>query len=72
MTKLIHPDSKQEIDVADSVVSRYQSQGWREPADDAPKGNASLEDWQDYARSKGFGDADLEGRTRDDLRAALA
>lgn len=72
MTKLIHPDSKQEIDVAESVVSRYQTQGWRQPSEDAPKGNASLEDWQDYARSKGFTDAELEGRTRDELRAALA
>lgn len=72
MTKLIHPNSNHEIDVAESVVGRYQSQGWREPADDAPKGNASLDEWQDYARSKGFADADLEGRTRDDLRAALA
>lgn len=72
MTKLIHPDSKQEIEVAESVVSRYRAQGWREPANDAPKGNASLDEWQDYARSKGFSDTDLEGRTRDDLRAALA
>lgn len=72
MTKLIHPDSKHEIDVAESVVSRYRSQGWREPANDAPKRNASLKDWQNYARSKGFDDPDIEGRTRDDLRAALA
>jgi hypothetical protein len=70
--KLIHPDSKQEIEVADSVASRYQLQGWRAPATDAPKGNASLEEWQDYARSKGFSDADIDGRTRDELRAALA
>lgn len=72
MTKLIHPDSKHEIEVAESVVGRYRSQGWREPADDAPKGNSSLEDWQDYARSKGFSDDDLDGRTRDEIRAALA
>lgn len=73
MTKhLIHPDSKQEIEVADSVASRYQLQGWREPATDAPKGNASLEEWQDYARTKGFTDDEIDGRSRDELRAALA
>lgn len=70
--KLMHPDSRQEIDVADSVAARYQSQGWREPATDSPKGNAPLADWQDYARSKGFTDADIDGRKRDELRAALA
>lgn len=70
--KLIHPESSQEIEVAESVASRYIGQGWREPATDAPKGNASLTEWQDYARSKGFDDADIEGKTRDELRAALA
>lgn len=70
--KLIHPDSNLEIEVnpGDSA-ERYTSQGWREPAEDAPKGNASLAEWQDYARSKGMSDADIEGVSRDDLRAAL-
>lgn len=72
MTKLIHPDSKHEIEVAESAVSRYESQGWRQPSDDAPKGNASLEDWQDYARDKGLSETDIEGASRDELRAALA
>lgn len=70
--KLMHPASRQEIEVADSASHRYLSQGWREPAEDAPKGNASLEEWRTYARTKGFGDDDLEGKTRDELRAALA
>lgn len=70
--KLIHPDSKQEIEVLDSTASRYLTQGWRQPADDAPKGNASLEDWQEYAREKGLSETDIEGASRDDLRAALA
>lgn len=70
--KLMHPDSKQEIEVAEEMAYRYTSQGWREPATDAPKGNASLEDWQDYARDKGLSDDDIEGSTRDELRSALA
>ena len=70
--KLMHPDSKQEIEVSDEMAYRYTSQGWREPAEDAPKGNAALVDWQDYARSKGLSDNDIEGSTRDELRSALA
>lgn len=35
---------------------------------EAPAGNASLEDWQEFARSKGASDEDLEGKTRNDLR----
>lgn len=70
--RLMHPDSKQEIEVDEAVAPRYFSQGWREPAEDAPKGNASLAEWQEYARTKGFSDDDLEGKTRDELRAALA
>lgn len=70
--KLMHPESKQEIDVNDGSAWRYKSQGWREIATDAPKGNRTLEDWQAYAREKGFSDEDIDGRTRDELRAALA
>lgn len=33
-----------------------------------PAGNASIEAWQDYARSQGVSDDDLEGKSRDDLR----
>jgi hypothetical protein len=35
---------------------------------DAPSGNASLEAWQDYAKSQGASDDDLEGLSRNDLR----
>jgi len=35
---------------------------------DEPAGNATLEAWQAYARSKGATDADLDGVSRDDLR----
>lgn len=70
--KLMHPDSEQVIEVADSVAGRYASQGWRVPADDAPKATASLKAWQEYARSKGFTDEDLKGMKRGEIRAALA
>lgn len=69
---LMHPASNQVIEVVDSVADRYLSQGWREVAEDAPKAGASLAKWQEYARSKGFSDADLDGLTRADIRAALA
>ena len=38
------------------------------PADEKPAGNASLEDWQAYATSKGMTEEELDGLTRDDLR----
>lgn len=39
---------------------------------DVPAGNASLEDWQRYARTQGATDVDLDGVGRDDLRARYA
>lgn len=35
---------------------------------DVPSGNASLVAWQEFARSKGAADEDLDGKTRDQLR----
>lgn len=70
--KMMHPDSEQEIDVDPGAAWRYESQGWRQIAADAPKGNGTLEEWQDYARNKGLTDDDIEGQSRDELRAALA
>lgn len=70
--KYMHPESKQEIDVDTESAWRYETQGWRAIAEDAPQGSASLEDWQDYAKRKGLSDADIDGQSRDDLRAALA
>jgi hypothetical protein len=69
---MTHPASNQEIQVAPSAVERYESQGWRKATPDAPKGNASLEDWQAFAREQGFTDEQIDGKTRDDLRAALS
>ena len=37
---------------------------------DAPGGNASADEWREYARTQGASDEDLEGLSRDDLRAA--
>ena len=68
----MHPESNQEIEVAESVVARYLENGWREPAADAPKANAPKAEWAAYALTKGFSEADIEGMTRADLRAALA
>lgn len=70
--KLTHPASTREIDVLDSVAHRYMAQGWRPASPDAPKGNAALPEWQEFARSQGMTDEDLEGLTRDQLREALS
>jgi hypothetical protein len=69
---MTHPASVQEIEVAESAVEKYLTQGWRTATPHAPKGNASLEDWQAFARSQGFDEDQIEGKTRDDLRAALS
>ena len=72
MTKLMHPDSDLEVDVNPGSAPRYYQQGWREIAADAPKGNDSLSEWQEYALSKGFSDDEIDGQSRDQLRATLA
>lgn len=38
------------------------------PADEKPHGNASLETWQKFAKSKGASDEDLDGLSRDEVR----
>lgn len=69
---MTHPDSDQEIDVLDEHVDRYETQGWRVATAGAPSGNASLEVWQEFARTQGFSEDDLVGKSRNDLRAALS
>jgi hypothetical protein len=70
--KLTHPNTEQSIDVAPGHVDRYLEQGWRPATVEAPAGNASLADWQDFARTQGFAEDDIEGKTRAELRAALS
>lgn len=68
--KMTHPNSDLEIDVLKDQAYQYETQGWV-PVDDPnrPAGNASLEEWQIYATSKGVL---VEGKTRDELRAELS
>ena len=70
--KLTHPASGRTIEARPEHAGPYLEQGWREATTDAPAGNASLEAWQDFARAKGFTEDDLDGKSRDDLRAALS
>ncbi|HWJ07756.1 MAG TPA: hypothetical protein VNS46_00175 [Nocardioides sp.] len=70
--KMTHPETGLEIDIPAGHQAVYQSQGWRAATVDAPKGNASLEEWQEFARDQGYSDEDLEDQSRDDLRAALS
>lgn len=69
---LSHPSSKKQIEVPRNRLPMYQSQGWSEATAGAPRANASLEEWQDFARTQGLTDEDLEGMKRDEIRAALA
>lgn len=52
----------------DSTPEPVAPNGERDETVEIPAGNASLEAWQEYARSQGLSDADLEGKGRDDLR----
>lgn len=70
--KLTHPETDLEIDVPEFSVETYASQGWRPATVEAPPGNASLEVWQDFARSEGFDESDPAFGSRDALRAALS
>lgn len=70
--KMTHPDTDLVVEVPAHATETYASQGWREATVDAPAGNASLEAWQDFARDQGLSDDDIEGKSRDDLRAALS
>lgn len=70
--KLTHPDGDLVIDVADTQVDRYLTQGWRPATVDAPKGNAPKADWVAFAVAQGLDEAGLEGMGRDEIRAALS
>ena len=54
---------------AKGADSRDADTGDSDPSiGDVPSGNASLVAWQEFARSKGAADEDLDGKTRDELR----
>lgn len=48
----------------DAGIDDDQLREDREP----PAGNASEEDWREYRRSQGYSDAELEGKSRNELR----
>lgn len=59
--------------LADGEVERLADYLDDEPVveagvDERPAGNASLEEWQEFARAQGASDADLDGKSRNDLR----
>lgn len=55
------------VEFGDHLFDEVQSEDGGKPA-----GNASLEDWQEYARSQGASGEDLEGKSRNDLRDAYS
>lgn len=65
----VHVDDVDTQDAAETEHAEDATDGT--PVDDGhdvPAGNASLTDWQEYARTKGATDADLSGKSRNDLR----
>lgn len=70
--KLTHPATSLKVEVSEDTADVYRSQGWRAEGEGVPKGNASLEEWQKYARAQGKSAEDIEGKTRDELRALFA
>lgn len=70
-TRLTHPGSAQTIEVAGDITN-YLANGWRVATPKAPKGNASLGAWQAFARSQGFTEDEIAGKTKAELRSALS
>lgn len=64
------PDSGDTNHVKQLVDYGMLSAAADEPADGPPARSASKADWEDYARSQGATDADINGVTKDDLVAA--
>lgn len=54
--------------VEDGLVEKVAETAAAPAASEQPAGNASLEAWSDFAKSKGATEGDLEGKTRDQLR----
>jgi hypothetical protein len=76
MSRFEHTETGVVVSVDDSKDERFASGPWKSAGgggssdsdSDVPAGNASLEDWQDYARAQGASDDDLDGKSRNDLR----
>lgn len=72
----VHADDLARLEAAgafDELVSREEHESLEVPVmDDRPTGNASLEAWQDYARTLGADDAYLAGKSRNDLRGEFS
>jgi hypothetical protein len=68
----VHDDDLARLEAAgafDELSSPDEHESLEVPVlDDAPSGNASLEAWQEYARTQGADDEHLSGKTRNDLR----
>lgn len=70
-TRLTHPSSEQAIEVAGDI-SNYLANGWRVATPEAPKGSANIGAWQAFARSQGFTEDEIAGKTKAELRSALS
>jgi hypothetical protein len=66
-TSVVDPETDE---IVDDTPGSWAEPEFPQAGDRSPGGNGSLEQWQEYARSLGATDADLEGKTRNDLRDA--
>lgn len=65
---LSDPGSVVAIETGNAADAEPETTPGGAEAVEAPAGNASLEEWQAYAKASGATDADLEGKGRNDLR----
>jgi len=65
----VHAEHVERFDSLNVLPGDEPDEASHEVQDEAPAGNASLEAWQEYARSK---DVDTEGLSRNEIRALFA
>lgn len=66
----VHVDDVEQQDVEETEHAENATDGTPIVEVAEPAGNASTDAWREYALAKGATDADVEGKSRDDLRDA--
>lgn len=59
-------DVPDDVELGDHLLAEDEAN--EADTSEAPAGNASLEVWQEYAKSQGASDDDLDGMSRNELR----
>lgn len=66
------PDEVEDQDEAEDPADKQEETAEEVPELEAPRGNASLEDWAIYAMSKGVAGETLDGLKQSEIRALFA